>query len=196
MSALNVFIEAGKAAHIITDGAGDMNGKIFCYANKAFAVPHLSLAAGVRGTTAMLATLQLLVASFESFVDLKANLGRHLKEAFGNGADDAFDLALAGVAHGNPFGFFISSEPHPGTTPFTFIPINGGVITPVLDPNLLGGLIETTAEGVDQFAVAVVSAQRDLGTPVIGAFVQVTSVTSEGVTQRVVHRWPEDRVTR
>ena len=45
--------------------------------------------------------------------------------------------------------------------------------------------------------LAMVRAQRnarllDSGQPVVGAFVQLTTVTRDGISTRILHRWAED----
>lgn len=192
MSALNIFLQDGPAAHLVTDGAAEQDGKIVATVNKAFTVPHLCLAGAIRGTTKDIGAIQLLVGRFETVNAMRQELERDIRGAHHDGIIGDFDLAVVGIDGDTPFGFLISSQRHPGTTPFKFIPVTGGIVTPLLDVALLSGLVNRYGDDIDNLALAVISAQREKQMPRVGSFAQVTSVTADGICQRIVGRWPED----
>lgn len=202
MSALNIIIQEGCAAHLITDGAGAIDGKLYCHSNKTFTVPHLGLAGGVRGVTRMLAEISLLVASYSTPANFRATVASELLDLYEEKCRLEpevynFDLGFAGWADDAPYGLFISSLPHPGYTPFTLIEVVGALITPpTLSQFWLERLFNGAGGDIDLLAGNIIARQRSARDVLIGAFAQRTSVSSSGISQKVVRRFIDDKVER
>jgi hypothetical protein len=73
-----------------------------------------------------------------------------------------------------------------GLVPFKLRPIQGmvGLPVPPVKPRC-----ELRRSTVNADMIAMMEAQRAMGPDRIGCFVQLTSVTKDCVTQRIIHRW-------
>lgn len=127
MSAINVFV-CDDLVHLITDGAGYLDGKLNAVVQKACILPHLNAAIAVRGPLDILHQLNVLAACFPSIETMERELPRDLPIIFGDRIDESpdhwhFDLVVAGVQATGPFAWLISSLPRPEHPAFELMSI-------------------------------------------------------------------------
>lgn len=197
MSALNVIVQ-GDAAHLITDAAGCVAGRMLSLTPKTFLYPHLGIAAGFRGHVGVMRSLSFLlgqypdraamVRSLPSDFERQYRIRRKLLPSVFN-----FDLGIVGF-DGAPFGWLFSSVDRPGFPAFQFNAARPALFTPNAGEKATaraGDLI--AADDVDAAALAVLDGQRLVQDVIVGGYAQITSVDEDGFNTRLLARWPDER---
>ena len=113
-----------------------------------------------------------------------------------------FDIALVGWHQKRgPTGIFISSIDRPGAPAFRAVDVNE-FITPSTD-ELFKQVSPTFLRSdfdVERDMVAIAEQQRLIKEPYgprkiqssrVGGFLQLTTVTQDGISSKVIHRWPD-----
>ena len=211
MSVINLF-RTDDAIHIVTDGAGFDGDVVRQYAVKTFPVPHLSCAMAFRGTAVASRFVWMELAErFGTFDDLRAGAGDVLKSRFLwpyrlFRRQYTFELVVGGISERNmaPDAFVIASyEIKPGFAPWTVHRIPRVYMSPEFAGSDRVAMRASNPEtNIEALATSAIDRQRkskawapSLGqfTHVVGLFAQMTTVTAEGITTRVLKRYP-DRV--
>lgn len=210
MTAINVFCR-GRAVHLLTDGAYlSPDGVLRLIGPKVRTLPHLNAMAIMRGPfdlesafvnalgTAM-TSFDHLLANFESAVNTIADA-----HAAANGFE-SFDLVVAGVSEFYQMPKVIGA--FCGETAGT----NRTVVQSLSDwtaPMTAGIRARLAARGIDpespsfdpeRDGLTLLEEQRreviqPQGWPaihIVGGFAQLTTLTTDGITTRVLKRWPD-----
>ncbi|MDB5579628.1 MAG: hypothetical protein JWR80_4804 [Bradyrhizobium sp.] len=216
MSAVNIIVQS-DAVHLLTDGACyNDDGTMIAIGPKVTAIPHLSCAVAFRGPQSARPILSELIGisapTFDTMRASVADLLRRAAEAYAplfeqcsQGAD--FEAIVAGISETDgPYAFIVPSHSRFGTEPFVVVPIGGLTCTPNNDA-ILAEIVaalpaDCAADDIDPqtHGLAVMEIQRahlidnngiDGHFAAVGGFAQLTTVTSEAVVTRILHRWPD-----
>jgi hypothetical protein len=213
MTAINVIRQSG-AVHVLTDGAGiDANGAVVLRTQKVFPLAHLNAVIACRGwplfAACFAAQASIEASSFDQLKTIAVRLARsviadaqHLMEASYAGAE--FDLVIAGWSEGTgPNSYFLCSYEGVGVAPWavaelgeiSLLPTNEAVNAD-LEAAFPNGV---RPDDVDPAAVGlrILEIQRKHPTGRgllrnVGAFAQLTTVTPDLITTRIIHRWPDE----
>lgn len=209
MTAINV-IKQKHAVHVITDGASWMlDGKFGPACCKVWPVPHLRAVVAARGPRlAPLLMADFLNTAGRSYDEMKANAVTMVRELF-----EVYPNILAG-----PFGqdaeFVIAGwSDVSGPDAFVLSRVDGVWISrdtgPVMmapgDAAIQQAALAAMPEGVASAddmdpardGLAIVTAQRAIvgpceGITAVGGFIQITTVTRDRISTRILHTWPEE----
>lgn len=204
MSTINV-IRQKRAVHILTDGSGDFEGRQVGF-HKVICIPHLNAALAMRGPLVLFGLLPpFLELHAERYDDLRSALVKAtrtmLSELRAAGAllpnDGGMDGVIAGIKDdGEPDAFFFTTTDAHGVEPWSTIDLSECSLLPMtaeahaaFNAKYPAG---TTADDLDPVrdGIAIMNIQRELNTGVPpGKFAQLTTVTQENITTRVIHRW-------
>lgn len=218
MSALNAILTP-EAVHVLTDGAGyGPDGTLTGITSKVAALPHLSAVLAARGKTFALPTIAAALNDRSppgGFDELQAGMvvektrmvleqlpalaaAQNLPEAAVAGP---FELILAGwsTARQRPELYALHTVPSEHFRPWQLTPVEDGYLTPG-DGAFVNGLVEVIDFGrfdPERDGLRIVEAQRARAWPIpggavahgVGGFVQLTSVTRDAVTSRILKRW-------
>lgn len=201
MSALNVFV-IGDQVHLVTDGAGFAGGRLIALTPKAHPLPHLGVAVGFRGHIAITNQIRFHVQNFATFDALMSDAPAELKRLHGRrrkllrkllpGMFD-YDMAVAGFADGRPFACLFSTVERPDLPAFTWAPVPFLLCLPQIDHSTLRHLADGLSHDFDESAAAIMDEQRRTGDTLVGGYAQVTSVGRQGITTRLLKRYPDHR---
>jgi hypothetical protein len=214
MSAINVIVQE-TAVHLLTDGAAyQMDGTISAIGPKVALMPHLNCAVAFRGPAPARAILaELISVEAHTFDELRDSIGSLMQKAAGVfapifqqcGAGPDFEVVVAGWSGDGPAAYMVASHGRHGD-PWEIIPLTGLCITPanaVIHERMLAALPNgLTDDDVDPVVhgLAIMGIQRaylienhgiDGRFCAAAGFAQLTTVTAEAVTSRVIHRWPD-----
>lgn len=201
MSALNVFV-IDDHAHLVTDGAGFARGRLIALTPKAHPLPHLGIAVAFRGQIAITNQVKFYVQNFVTFDALMADapaqlkrLHRRRRKMLGKLLPGMFnyDMAVAGFADGRPFAWLFSTVDRPDAPAFTWTPVPFLLSMPQIDHGTLRRLADGLPHDFDGAAAAIMDEQRRTGDTLVGGYAQVTSVGREGITTRLLKRYPDHR---
>jgi hypothetical protein len=147
-----------------------------------------------------------------SFDDLRSKISKLLASVSAGCAElfatchhgAAFEVVIAGISESDgPTAYVVPSDTRYGNAaPFDLIPIKGFVALPnsATISAAMAPLMPTSgnADEVDpaRVGLAVMEIQRanpDVGDCLcpVGGFAQLTTVTADSVTSRIIHRWPD-----
>lgn len=217
MSAI-ITLLARQAAHVFTDGAGyDQNGKLLQFLTKAYPVPQARLVVSTRGHGIATAALGSLFGSMQSLDEARDRaIGTlefaesHLGHVWQLSADrGAVQVVVAGLdSEGRPAAFTLANcDCGPDVPAWKVVPIEGLAVmpsTPQIAPEIMG-LIDgkrSFDDITDADCVEIMEVVRRHRLPVIGrddlaavyaigGFIQATSVSAEGISTRILRRWPD-----
>lgn len=199
MSAIAALIEKQRV-HLISDTAATHRGRLMGHCVKTFPIPHLGVAISIRGNTKSARTIAHLIGEYDDQDEMRAQIPLRLR-ALGGILTKlwpmryGFDCIIAGINHGKPFAWLISSK-----TGYEFSDVEYFVAAPA-DPDMS----EELSEAVDGFdgdtrggttrldaaACRLLDLQRQKFPGCIGGFGQITTVTQGGIFTRTVKRWPD-----
>jgi hypothetical protein len=211
MTAINI-IKQKNAVHMLTDGASWVFGGSFGPACcKAWPIPHLHAVVSGRGPRlGPLLMADFLNTAGRSYDEMKGNAAVMARELFechgatliGNPFGSKSEFVIAGWSEANGPDAFVISLDDAGawmthdTGPVMMAP-GDATIQQAAFAALPAGV--TSAEAMDpaRDGLAMVLAQRDAriladGMSVVGAFVQLTTVTEDGISTRILERWPDE----
>lgn len=211
MTATNVILTQ-DAAHLITDGLfTDASGEVKSLGSKCHAFPHIGAAIAVRGPVGMGTAIADSISQIgDNFDAVKEFLGSKLKENFSRpdaralagvyGPEwNVLDIVVAGWSQklNRPDAFFIvTHEKHPGIPAWQTIDTGSHMIAPTRQELLaefepkITALIAKDAPPIllDSLAADLVDCQSKIESNV-GGFAQVTSVSENSISSRVVARY-------
>ncbi|OKP81168.1 hypothetical protein BTE77_02325 [Ensifer adhaerens] len=196
MSALNVIVRC-DAAHLITDAAGCVAGRLLALTPKTFLYPHLGIAAGFRGHIGVMRSLSFLLGQYPDRVAMVRGLPHDFRREYRfrrkllPSVFD-FDIGIIGF-DGRPFGWLFSSVDRPGFPAFRL-----NEATAYFSPTAGDEATERAADlisedNVDEAALAVLDGQRLAQDVVVGGYAQITSVDEDGINTRLLCRWSDER---
>ena len=210
--------------HIATDAAIYRQGEgVVAFGSKVTTVPHwpgcITGAGNAAAGPLFAPALGRLFSTWDLMIDGWTNAIQEIQNLAG-----AFELShatiiMAGISEKRgpeSFTFQTTLTLPPGTTaeeaeaspyyqpPFALVKLPDVIMTPVCPPEMS---IAAKYEGIDVEAdpdvVAwsmhkVIEMQRHMPLPYgvggIGGFAEIATVSERGVTTRVLHRWPEDKI--
>lgn len=215
MSTLTIFAR-GDRALMLSDTAGTTSDlTVRAWVNKVATVPHLKMALTVQGAAEAVGTFANRLASdLGSFDAIVRDGAGYLAEEHadnaarwesGTGLAD-FRLGLVGWSEERRRfdAYYLQSRDADGAPAFTFVR-RDLVMAPELDPADIVALQipkDGTAFSADAqaYLLRIMAVQRHATTPrlgggepghVVGGQVVATELTRTGITQRVVHAWPD-----
>jgi hypothetical protein len=177
-------------------------------------MPHLSCAVAFRGPQSVRPILgELIGLAAPSFAELKAIIVSLLREAShayaplfeSCSAGPDFEVVVAGWSTEGPAAYMVASHDHYGT-PWHIIELSGLCITPAdetINERMLATLpADCSADDIDPavHGLAILEIQRahlienngiDGKFCAVGGFAQLTTVTADAVTSRIIRRWPD-----
>lgn len=217
MTAINVITQRSRVA-ILTDTAGyGSDGVVQCFFAKCVAIPHLRAAVATRGSS-LAGTLYAtsLGAMFQTFDDMIAD-GKAL-EAIYDGAfhqlsrsgETEIDLFVSGWSErlNRPVSIATASSDRHGFEPWSIQQCEPIMAAPTVPEDMLiAAGFDLDRIGPETFdpvrhGVMLMQAQRRLTLyPTTGADTEpcclvggqavLTEIRADGVSQRVIHRWPD-----
>jgi hypothetical protein len=205
MTALNVFLRK-DAVHVLTDGAAcDPNGDLVKAVSKVFPLAHTNAVLATRGVNGLLPLLGFAVdgaPSFDATADILPAKTREILASVSHaqGGTDlgTLDVVLAGISETRgPACLAVFNHSNYGV-PASELQELDGFVSPS-NPELFATF---EANGLDihgrdfnpEFdGPWIMSKQRDIPGSMVGCFCQLTTVTADEITTRIVRRWP-DRV--
>lgn len=216
MSAVTVFARGNRAV-LLSDTAGyDPDVIVRAWVNKVATLPHLRTAMVGQGAAEALSTLSDRLAcelqTFDSMIEhgeafLAAEHDLHMMR-WADGGNPDFRLCIVGWSTSRKRfeAHYIHSIDSLGIPPFTFVQ-KELILAPMLAASDLEALGVPTDGGAfaadaQTHLLRILKLQRRVPAPVhnfegvsegysIGGEVIATELTLEGITQRVIHRWPD-----
>ncbi len=220
MSAANLIV-ASDCAHLISDALvwDTADNRVTAITSKVIMLPQFNAAVTVRARSfavfhAIAAFLPTVRASgYDDFkskiVDVVKQMAVELEAVLPDLA--AFELSVAGFSEtAGPEGFRITTLAVPIDTtediirPFEIVEMprgfNPSPCASAADENEIRSAIATAPANLEAHAIAALTAQRqiacrDLGAERapcwVGGFAQLTTVTTSGISTRIIHRWPD-----
>lgn len=195
MSALNVIVR-NDGAHLITDAAGSMAGRLMALTPKTFIFPHLGVAAGFRGHIGVMRSLSFLFGQYPSREAMVRGLPHDFRRQYRlrrrllPSVFD-FDLGIIGF-DGRPFGWLFSSVDRPGFPSFRLNEATS-YFSPEAGAEAMMRARDLMSDDVDEAALAVLDGQRHAEDVVVGGYAQITSADADGFNTRLLARWPDER---
>jgi hypothetical protein len=197
VTAINV-IRFPNEVHVATDGLSYTGRGPGPLISKVVVIAHLPLVVAVSGSALAAAYFadhfQLRFRSFDHLVDEIEDVypglhGRYRLELQALGDDDPNTIViLAGwsAKRGQAEAYAMGAADEGGLVPFKLGPIQGmvGLPPPPMKPHC-----ELRRATVKADIVAMMEVQREMGPDKIGGFIQLTTVTKDAVTQRILKRW-------
>jgi hypothetical protein len=222
VTAINI-VQTDNAVHMCTDGASYLvDGTLAGFGTKTFVAPHLPLVLATRGPAGAAFDLgRALSFGKQSFDDVVGAIEDDLPRVCGA---DPLEIIFAGWSERSrkceayfirandaaapasvAAGFEIIAEPVlRSTAPFKLVRLEALATSPLLPADQAE--CKPKSSRFDQlcsYAIKVMEAQRAMlfadwsGEHVyrtVGGFVQLTTLTRDDISQRIIHRWPQDRV--
>ncbi|MGR4929051.1 hypothetical protein ACIPUD_19980 [Bradyrhizobium sp. CAR08] len=218
MSAANIIV-ASDGAHLISDSlvwdTADQTVTAIC--NKVIMLPQLKAAATIRAEHFMvfqavsLALSTMIARDFDEFRakirDTLMELDERLAEL---GHRSPFEVSVIGISESNgPTGFRITTLSAPITSeqivqPWQIVEMPRGFnpcpCNSEAEEREIRQALTVAPASLDGHAVAALTAQREIARRdfeagrqpcFIGGFAQLTTVTRDAVTSRIIHRWPD-----
>jgi hypothetical protein len=152
-------------------------------------------------------TFDELVAGAPDLLDVIVNAGGLLAAS----GEPRLQVFIAGWAESGPESYVVNSHEgiQPGMVPGILYPLDPFSASPLpsaADLDRVGWsstVADITKFDAERHGAVLVEAQRHMrfvppngGPPChqVGVHVALTEITREGITQRIVHRWPDDRI--
>jgi hypothetical protein len=215
MSAINV-IQQTRQVHVLTDGAAyHPDGRLIMVGPKISIVPHLACAISFRGPKSARPVLTEVMANAASTYDgLKMCIGELLRDCaqiYGPLFDECrlgpdFEVIVSGWSEARgPEAYLLPTHNRYGGGSFEAMPLEGVTCLPndeTTHPEIVKVLAGLEADDVDpeRHGLAVMEIQRahpfahegfSEGFCGVGGFAQLTTVTADGISTRIVRRWPD-----
>lgn len=218
MSAANVVI-ASDGAHLMSDAlvwnAADQTITAIC--NKAILLPQFRAAATIRAEAFVVfqaVGLALSTMTASSFDEFRSAIGQTLIELNDRlaamGAASPFDVSVAGISeqHG-PSGFRITTLQAGGEhlQPWQIVDMPRGFnpcpCNSEADEQEIRAALAAAPATLEGHAIAALKKQRDIArrdlaegkTPCwVGGYAQLTTIAASGISTRIIHSWPDDKV--
>lgn len=214
MTAISTILQA-SAVHLLTDGAAfDHEGKVVLEMTKVRILAHLNAVVACRGPAASPSIVADTFNGFAtSFDDLRARAPAMVRHVISSSGaifacvhGDALDVVVGGWSetHG-PSAFLITNHDGYGVEPWAAVDMEGLCVTPG-DPAILELVrarlpVGVTADTLDPVrdGLTILEAQREigattpkgLGVPGAAGFAQLTTITSDVITTRILRRWDD-----
>ena len=222
MTAITV-IRQFNAVHVLSDtGVFDEHGRLVAFTNKVWPMPHKNAVICIRGLAPIAAAIAEIVfrVGCASYDDMRSNVRRELRSNFEAQAalfrskglvwgELKFDVIIAGYSE--------SVGPHC----YAFFSYDMASVCLAWDEVLLGPIapLPSTDEmmarlnlpdvdtlSIERDGLRIANEQRkvampfDVGAPGcgLGGALQLTTITTHMITQRIIHRWPDkigERIT-
>ncbi|PTE07393.1 hypothetical protein [Mesorhizobium helmanticense] len=190
MTAINI-LKLADSVHLLTDGRVGA-GLAFGTVAKVMPLPHLTAAVATRGPARLLGLMSLMLCAegTSDFDDLVGELSR-LQWICGQQGEPwqvetlaaEFDVVVAGIGSKGPAAYMVSNHGKNGLgEPWEVFDIPQVLATPPVSQSLFDevfGADDPLAE-----MPRLVDAQRVH--PSIGGFAQLTSITADGISTRIV----------
>jgi hypothetical protein len=216
MTAVNI-IKQKNAVHVLTDGASWLpTGGFGPACAKAFQLPHLNAVVASRGPRLG----GVLIADFlgscaNSYDEMKLRSAEMVRGAIefytpifaANTFSQKLEVVVAGWSEkSGPDAFVISAHgDNPAVSPWATHDCGSVMMAPggaSIEKAVFDALPPQVkcADDMDpaRDGLSIVLAQRaarglsDVSDLVVGAFVQLTTISLDGIATRILHRWPED----
>ena len=214
MTAINVVCQPQHGLiQIATDGAVyDDAGVVQRLGSKVHAVPHWSAAIASRGNADHAAiAIGELINAFGSFDELVYSVSRELPVIVEKyKLDRPFELIITGFSSDRraPEVHFIrtlgENDSGLGVDPYLLFPMGKSTFAPWPTDELLtaAAFVEPRSDDAPKKVARslrkLLEMQRrvlaDDGAPRVGGFAQLTTITPQEISQRIIHRWTEDVV--
>jgi hypothetical protein len=218
MTAINIVRQAGQI-QILSDGAfyyGD--GRLARVGRKVFPIPRLNAAVAVRGHGSFIFFVlgQIRRAAFKSFDQLIGELEFVARRASNHFQDLGvghpenyvlkFDLYVAGWFEGRPESYLLANHEGHGDRypPWQAVRLPDAAIAPLPTPEAFEAIRFKRPASVEEFSaeidgLALLEAQRcthfrmksGAVAPVAAGLVQLTTLSSDRITSKVLRRWPD-----
>lgn len=217
MTALNCFVTT-EAVHIATDGAGYLVDGSPCGQNQKVAIlGHLPAVIAIRGPVALIHAVTagvapsfrdfdaMIAAAPDSFRSIHAAYVKTM-EAGGHSAfiPRAVEFVIGGYSNERRQveAYLLSSGAQGGLKPWTICQVPDDIISPMSDgvAAAIGNIASEVGapwQDPEAWALRLMEAQRAHKLPLenghevvaAGAFCQLTTLTRDGITTRVLKRW-------
>lgn len=222
MTSVIVFRKSDCAA-ILSDAASyDADGLVQGFGVKCFPLPHLRAAIATRGSSLVTSLFAANFGfAFQTFDDLAENGGAIAREWFDSfselmtSGETEVQMFLVGWSEkeGHPKTFLLQSmaDNQFGIDPWVFqecdddvlaapLPSEADLLAQGLDLNMDPAAADACNHGLKimeaqrRMRLGTVTGRHDVSAHIVGGFALLTEIDRDGVHQRVVHRWPEDRI--
>ena len=219
MTAINV-IRQSAVVNIVTDGAMYRpDGTLESRTQKIFPLAHLNAIIAGRGNPLFASSVGLLASieasSFDHLKMLAISLANRTfsdieKFLIASSAGSQFDLVIAGWSKvTGPDSYFICNHEHHGPAvkpwqivelgPISLLPRSEGIdaeLGKIFPEGVHPDDFDPVADGLRileiQRAQPIEHHADGFGTqPGVGAFAQLTTITPDVITTRILHRWPD-----
>jgi hypothetical protein len=206
VSLVAIIVQAA-AVHVLTDGAGLMpDGKHGGTVVKAMPLPHLNMVVSARGPvmTGLFAGLSLCGAgqSFDQVKERAPDVARKINATPGFSAP--FEIFAAGFSEADgPTAWMIGSHSEIADVwPFELVELGNLTVFPLFGPSRIGLLDDLEGPQALDFVDELLEDVRHTPVPLtskfggplgcsIGHFAQLTTVTRDEISTRIVKRWPD-----
>ncbi|KRE13461.1 hypothetical protein ASE63_18485 [Bosea sp. Root381] len=213
MSVVNI-VHGSNAVHMFTDaGLFAADGSVTALLHKAHPVPHLGAVFSSRGSYWFMQKIVTAISHhFSTFDEMIAGVralfvSQYERHAEAIAAADAgeFELWICGwsSARARPESYGISSRNlqlavHGVEAPAWALQQVGDMVLP-RDGRFRQRLAAHPTNSIEELGIAIAECQRQLrgftpsGVEVTGiaGFIQATTVTSDGITTKILRRWPD-----
>ncbi|WP_441232659.1 hypothetical protein [Bradyrhizobium sp. 1200_D9_N1_1] len=214
MTAVNIIAsKRHNCITIATDAATyDDHGFVGEFRSKVHCIPEWSAAITGRGNSfgQDVAVRELMgrASSFDELIGIAARELPLIVHQFK--LERPFELNMAGFFKGRPMTFFIrTAGGHDsmafGSQPYFLLPVGPTLFGPWPSDELIAesGFVEPnpddSSENIARSLRKLLELQRrtpaEDGFSRVGGFVEITTITPNGIDQQILHRWPEDRVS-
>lgn len=216
MSAANLIV-ASDGVHLVSDALvwDTANQTITAICSKVIMLPQFRCAATVRAEHLMVfqsVSLALSTMAATGFDEFKRTVGTVLQELDGKLAEMAlgspFEVSVAGISEQDgPSGFRITTLAHSGSNhlaPWQVVNMPPGFnpcpCASDADESEIRSAFSASPATLEGHSIAALSAQRRIAArdhaagraPCwVGGFAQLTTVTADCITSRVIRRWPD-----
>ncbi len=208
---------------VATDGATySQTGETLLFTNKVLAIPHLNMVitnTGSAGATPWMA-IELAKQQFSSFDDMILAMPYRMPKILkACPVDLGTDIMLAGISEERgpeSYVFRLNDElpmtgsreeveasPYYADAPGELVKLPDLIMTPiptdqVIPANFEGVDLDGDVDSVTWSLKKIITMQRHMdlprGIPGIGGFAQLTTISADGITQRILQRWAEDKI--
>lgn len=205
MSAINVLVQIDRV-HLYTDAAiYQPDGELAGIGPKVRLMPHIHAAIAMRGAFLGLAPIAEELSAASSFDALRAGIVDCLKKCAVSyahllnqcSAGPDFEVVVAGMSETTgPSAYLVASHSRYGD-PWSIVDLSGLSVTPASDPvhqHVFAIAAGRDADQLDPVAdgLAIMEVQRaERSGAYVGGFAQLTTIDTECVQSRVIHRWPD-----
>jgi hypothetical protein len=211
----NTVIRAFNAVHVLSDtGVFDNDGRLVGVTTKVWPMPHKSLVVCVRGHALICSGIAGEIARLgSSYEELRAIVRSEFRSSFqtqsefmrGKGValpELKFDVVIAGYSEREgPHSYAFSNYDMAADCP-AWSEIGLGPIAPLPSTNEMMARLNlpgVEALSIERDGLRIANEQRRLpmpfptGTPGcgVGGSLVLTTITTQMITQRIIHRWPD-----